>query len=166
MKKIIISTLALCIFSLVSSAQDFRNANWFDSPDEVRKKEVLPLLKDNYLKNNLESLTYVEFTGTEFYFTYYYLFYSNKLIGARTKTAYLTKENSRFNILILFNQTLDSAKVKHKKVYEDIITGTGLPRASIILKDTKIFIEIKEEGGEYYLLESILRNKITPVKKR
>lgn len=154
--------LLLFLLSLVvfqSEAQDFRVAKWGDSPDSVKKKEVLPLLNGNYVQNKLESLSYVEFTDSAFYYTYYYMFYGNKLIGGRTKTAYLTQVNSRYNIMQLYNQAKVDYEGKYKTVKEERTASPNLKKFSVALKDRRVFVEMKEENGDYYLLESILYNR-------
>ena len=150
------------LFSLIvsfSKAQDFRNSKWGDSPELVKKNETLPLLKGNYVKNKLESLSFVEFTDSAFYYTYYYVFYDNKLVGGRTKTAYLTLENSRYNILQLYNQVRVDYEGKHKTLREERVANDQFKKFSIALKDRRIFVEIKEESGDYYLLESVIHNR-------
>jgi hypothetical protein len=158
MPKIILLVLCSLVISL-SKAQDFRSSKWGDTPDIVKKNEKLPLLQGNYVKNKLESLSYVEFTDSAFYYTYYYVFYDNKLVGGRTKTAYLTLENSRYNILQLYNQVRVDYEGKYKTVKEEKVATDQFKKFSVALKDRRIFVEIKQESGDYYLLESVIHNR-------
>jgi hypothetical protein len=70
----------------------------------------------------------------------------------------LSKENSRYDAIGFYNKALESYKGKFKNVHEENAQH-GLKKFSIVLKEKKIFGEIKEEGGEYFLIESIQKPK-------
>jgi hypothetical protein len=159
MAKIIFSLSLFFIFQL-SNAQDFRNVSWGDSKEDVKKKETLELSTVKNVRSKLETLSCVEFTKDEVFYTYNYLFYENKLIGIKIKTSYLVKDNSRYTISLLYKETTGGYKDKYKdKFREDQNTKDGLFKLTVAAPTSKIFVEMKQEGQDFYLLESIMKNK-------
>lgn len=165
MKTTYFFTLSLCLCYFSSNAQDFRKAKWGDGSDTIRKYEVASF-KDIQVQNKLENINFIEFTDKEVYYAYTYMVYENKLVGGKIKTAFLVKENSLFHILPLYTEALKTYKQKYPSLKEEKSTETGLNKFYVILKDRKIYGEIKNEGGEYHLLESIIKNKDLPAKSR
>jgi hypothetical protein len=159
MAKVIFTFSLLLIFQL-SNAQDFRNVTWGDTQEDVRKKEKLELTSVKGVRSKLEVLSCVEFTEDEVFYTYNYMFYENKLIGIKIKTSYLVKENSRYTISLLYKEATGSYKDKYKdKFKEEQSAKDGLYKLNVYAPTSKIFVEMKQEGGDFYLLESIMKNK-------
>jgi len=154
--KHIIFTVGFFLVLITAKAQDFRNANWGDSPEEVFKKETLALVNKT-TNNKIMHLNFVQFTESDVYLTYSYMFYNNQLIGVKTKTAYLTKDNSRYNVEQLYNQTYRSYQEKYQNLNEE--KENNVSKFNIVLKDKKIYVEMKGEANEYFLVESIMKSK-------
>lgn len=156
----IIFTLSLIFIFQLSNAQDFRNVSWGDTKEDVKKKETLELKTVKNVRSKLETLSCVEFTEEEVFYTYNYLFYDNKLIGIKIKTSYLVKDNSRYTISLLYKETTGWYRDKYKdKFKEDQNTKDGLYKLTVNAPTSKIFVEMKQEGEDFFLLESIMKNK-------
>lgn len=161
LKLLILFIFVLAFYKL--QAQDFRNVKWEDSPDDIKKKETAETLKDRTVVNGLETINFVHVTDTGVYFTYSYMFFENKLIGMKTQTAFLTKENTWFEAMKLYDKCRERYIAKYGKVHEQTV-HKNLKKFSIVLKEERLFGEVKEEGGEFFLVETIMKNKTT--KKR
>jgi len=151
-------SFGLIIFFTNLIAQDFRNVKWGDSPDIVKKTETAESLRNPNGINAMEMLTYLQVTDSGVYYTYTYMFHDHKLIGIRVKTGLLSKENTRFDAIGFYNKALEAYKAKYKNVHEENVQH-GLKKFSIVLKEKKIFGEIKEDAGEYFFIESFQKPK-------
>ncbi|MFN3404682.1 MAG: hypothetical protein ACK40G_11340 [Cytophagaceae bacterium] len=156
MKTVVIFFLTLFFYN--ANCQDFRNVNWGDSPDEVKRKESAGLLKEtpNSAKG-VENLTYVEFTQSDLYYTYTYVFHENKLIGVRIKTAFLN-ENSKFKAMNSYTEIYGAYQAKYENVKEEKKSNDEFKSFNVTLKDKKIYVGVKKENNEFFLTESIFKN--------
>ncbi len=153
-------TFSLFLIFQLANAQDFRNLTWGDSQETVKNKETLPLKKGTSTRSKLETLTCIQFTEDEIFYTYNYLFFENKLVGIKIKTSYLVKENSRYSISLLYNKTSLIYKEKYKDKFKEAQSSKdGLYKLNVQGTHCKIFVEMKQEGQDFYLLESIMKNK-------
>ncbi|MFN3404681.1 MAG: hypothetical protein ACK40G_11335 [Cytophagaceae bacterium] len=158
MKTGLVILISLLLYCNISLAQDFRNVNWGDSPEDVKMKETAGLLKENNLSaRGVESLAYVEFTDSSKYYTYTYIFNDNKLKGVRIKTAYLT-DNTRLKALSLYQEVLADYQSKYENVKEEQKSGEEFKSIYVNMKEKRIHVVVKKENNEFYLLESIFKN--------
>lgn len=155
--KHIIFTIGFYLVLINAGAQDFRNAKWGDSPEVVLKNETLAFVNKT-TTNKIMHLNFVEFTNEEVYLTHSYMFYNNQLIGVKTKTAFLTKDNSKYNVEQLYNKTYQSYLEKYQTLNEE--KENNVSKFNVVLRDKKIYVEMKREENEYFLVESIMKSKI------
>lgn len=146
---------------LTTSAQDYRNSNWMDSKDQVKKKETAILLEELSKPNYVDEIHYVQF-DSGYACHIYYVFRKNQLIGVKTQKLRLSGQNTKFNALEAYKAAYEHYEELYGK--EKLRERNGQEQAIKILEiklaDRELFLTIERNGGEYYLIENHFRNSL------
>jgi hypothetical protein len=153
-------TILLSAILLLSwtNSNDCRNFNFGSSSEIVMKKETAIFMKRELLSHNLIGITFIEH-GSDANYLHTYTFHSDRLNGLKTKKLSLIGDNSMMNALYDYRQALIkySTNCCGAKIKEKTDKEFGLRSFSLEMKNKKIFVNLIQERGEYFLVESILK---------
>ncbi|WMJ74456.1 hypothetical protein RCC89_14965 [Cytophagaceae bacterium ABcell3] len=144
-----------------TSAQDFKNSSWGDTPEDVLKNEKdLVFLGKESLDRNLTGLTFVEDGSEGIYYTHTYLFYNEKFYGVRTKRSYLDGDNTFYKALNDYNQKLESYKESYEKFIKEKAKQEGyeMKAFQIKLPERTLYVSLKKEEDDFFIMESTFSN--------
>jgi hypothetical protein len=159
MKKYVITLLLPFLFLSWTWTQpnDCRTFNFGATPEMILKGETAVFLSQEDLAHNLKGISFAEFKdGANYILTY--TFHHGLLNGLKIKKMSLTGDNTFINALEDYKAVLNRYNATcGNRIVEKIDKTNGLKAFEISYTNKKIFVNIVNESGDYFVTENIIK---------
>jgi hypothetical protein len=137
---------------------DCRTFNFGATPEMILKGETAVYLNQEDLAHNLKGISFAEFKdGANYVLTY--TFHHNLLNGLKIKKMSLTGDNTFINAMEDYKaaHARYSAGDCGKRIVDKTDKTNGLKAFEISFTNKKVFVNIINESGDYFLTENIIK---------